>query len=298
MFFGLTGTHLLNDYEIELSRTLDSLWNFGHLLLFFYFNYLLIRFKPALKNKSILVRLLIVFGLTTLLGVAIEVFQQTFMGGKIDPADLLKNYTGATAAFLFFWCFPYESVLKKILWITLLSLLFLELQPLAATAVDEYKNINQFPVISDLESETELERYSWTGLPLELSTKYISHGDHSAKIVFTNQKYSTVSLDRFSRDWSGYNWLAFDIFNPDSLLTLTCRINDLEHKKNNYAFADRYNSRIELKPGWNNIRIALADVLNAPASRKMNMKAVRNWAIFTTRLNQDRTIYLDFVRLE
>ena len=298
LFFSLTGTRILEGLNYESSRTFDTLWNFGHLLLFFYYNYLLIHLRPGFKNKSWLMRVFIVFGLTTLFGFGIEIFQQSLMGGKADLSDIAKNYLGALLAFIIFWTNKKEKWLKGSLYLVLSVLLVIEIKPVVATISDEIESYKQFPVLADFESDIELERLSTTTNPLEISDDYSSHGEHSLKVEFIPRNYSTLSLNYFPRDWQGYSFIKFDIYNPGEELTIICRINDREHREHGNVYQDRFNKEIILISGWNNIQIDLAIVRNAPATRRMNLKNVLNWAIFTVKLPEKRIVFLDYIRLE
>jgi VanZ family protein len=298
LFFSLTGTKFINNFNPNPSRTFDNLWDLGHLILFLYLNYFLISLFPGLKNKSLLTKILLLFGVTTIIGLGIEIFQQLFMNGKVDIKDMANDYIGALLAYLFFWKQQHEIIVKRIIIILIAVLLIFELHPVAISALDELQSHRNFPILADFESETELERFKITGMPLQVSSNYSSHGLQSMKIEFIPRLYSTLSIEYFLEDWTGYSYLKFDIYNPSDSLIIICRINDSGHRDHNNAFDDRFNKKIILTTGWNNISIDLNEVVNAPAIRKMNMQHIRNWAIFTVKLKESRTIYLDHLRLE
>jgi hypothetical protein len=106
-------------------------------------------------------------------------------------------------------------------------------------------------------------------------------------------------LDYFPNDWRNYRCIAFSVFNPDDrLLKLVCRIHDEEHYQNGGDYEDRFNRDLAVHVGWNDFEISLADVMNAPRSRKMDMTRIQNFGIFSVQLPKEKVIYLDYVRLE
>jgi len=294
----LAGTKLLNQYHFYPTRTFDDLWNLGHIILFLYFIFLVILINPQLKNKSLIFKIAVVFGLTTLIGFGIEFFQQFFMGGEADLKDVIKDYIGAMLAYVFFWSGQKEIFLKRVLMVILVVLLFFEVEPVITTAIDEVESLKDFPVLLDFERESELERFSPASTHIQISNDYSSHGSQSLKIDFTQQLYSTLSLDYFPNNWVDFSYLKFDIFNPGEPLSIICRINDTAHENHDNAYNDRFNKKILLTRGWNDVSIDLNEVVNAPESRNMNMQSIQNWAIFTYKLKERQTLYMDYLRLE
>ena len=72
---------------------------------------------------------------------------------------------------------------------------------------------------------------------------------------------------------------------------------DPHHDGYLWDYEDRFNRTLVVCGGWNDIEISLADVMNAPQDRKMDMHRVQNIGIFSVRLPQERVIYLDYLRL-
>ena len=119
------------------------------------------------------------------------------------------------------------------------------------------------------------------------------------KIVLHTTQYSGVALDYFPNDWRGYRYLAFSIYSPSEMpLELVCRIHDEGHYQNGGDYDDRFNRTLVLQHGWNDVKISLADVMNAPRGRKMDMRHIQNFGLFSVQLPQERVVYLDYLRLE
>ena len=101
-------------------------------------------------------------------------------------------------------------------------------------------------------------------------------------VRFQPAQYSTVSLRYFYPDWQGYTDLVLDVVNPESTdIKVTLRIHDRLHAQHAFAFNDRFNRQILIKPGKQRIVIALADIKNAPATRQMDMRHIQDLSLFT-----------------
>ena len=161
-----------------------------------------------------------------------------------------------------------------------------------------FESLDEFPVLADFESPWETSR--WGGdAEITRDRGFAQNGRYSLKIELNTTTYSGVSLNYFPSDWKGFKDLQFDLFNPsDKALNVTCRIHDALHAENELRYNDRFNRSYRLEPGWNAIRIPLADVAAAPRTRTMNLQAIRDFSIFAVRLSQPQTLYLDHVRLE
>ena len=61
--------------------------------------------------------------------------------------------------------------------------------------------------------------------------------------------------------------------------------------------SDRFNRRFEMRPGWNDVAIPIADIKNAPAERKLELDDLSEVVIFTVNPPKPRQMYLDYVRL-
>jgi hypothetical protein len=173
-----------------------------------------------------------------------------------------------------------------------------EFVPVFLAFADEYRAEQKFPILSDFESDLELSRWSGDGLFFRSKEK-VFHGKSALCQIFKTSKYSGVSLNYFPGNWTGYQYIKYNIYYPDTdTLYFTCRIHDDEHGKGIQTYNDRFNHRYILLNGWNEFSIPLIDVENAPKTRKMDLSKIQNIGIFTVQLPQSKKIYLDYVRLE
>ncbi|MEX1057719.1 MAG: hypothetical protein WED11_08300, partial [Natronospirillum sp.] len=119
------------------------------------------------------------------------------------------------------------------------------------------------------------------------------------RIDMGTTRYSGANLIRLPTDWRGYEALTFRLFNPDNQgLTFSLRINDRAHDRGAQAYANRFNVRLEVPPGWSTHRFALTDIARAPAARTMDMHQISQLGLFASELDQPRTVYLTDLRLQ
>lgn len=155
---------------------------------------------------------------------------------------------------------------------------------------------NQIPLIFQLEEESDLNR--WTG-NVSFSEKTGTRGGASLMVQFTTGRYSGAKLYDFPRDWEGYQWLAFEVFNPaEAAVSLTIRINDRIHDQEGHQYSDRFNKKLLVDPGWNHFEIPLVEVEQAPSNREMDLNNVFGLGLFTTNLKEPRVLLFDYFRLQ
>ena len=118
------------------------------------------------------------------------------------------------------------------------------------------------------------------------------------QLKFSTDRFSSAMLTQLPHDWSGYDQLSFNLYNPEaSALDVRLRINDHAHEIGNQEYEDRFNTGLSVEPGWNRFDIALAEVRSAPAQREMDMQTIRRVGLFTTQLTKPALLYLNDLRL-
>ena len=270
------------------SQLYGALWDCGHIVFF-------IALVFALNKKFDLSRWQ--FSLATLLAVfvgggLIEVIQShTGRDGNWD--DLLRDLSGTCVGL--FWLRP-PSLSIWIGRLVALAFLMPSLSVVFFEAWFQYQATKKFPMIAGFESSIELYGQKPTA---ELSAQYHTQGHKALMLNLTTERYSGISFARLFNDWSGFNALSFDIYNPDSLaLTMVVRVNDIAHEKTGWVDEDRFNKRFQVNPGWNHLVFTLAEIQKGPATRLMDLSHISLIVIYATQLPEARTIYLDNIRLE
>jgi len=268
---------------------------FGHFVFFALLAWSLARLH-VLAGLSVYRQTALIFVAVLILGGSIELIQEYF-GRTASWKDLGVNLTGALFGLLFLA--PGRSrmpwvVLRGGQGIVLAICLFLFFNPVV-TLWDMHQASRQFPMLGDFETSLETRRWSKGKIDKEFSR----YGQASLVVPLeTGKKYPGTTLRRSFGNWTGYSLLAFSIHNPDpEPLYLTVSIRDHEHNRRGGKYNDRFNQSFRIGQGWNDIRIPVPEIQNAPAERTMELDSLSEVVLFTTELDQPRVIHLDHVRL-
>jgi len=279
-------------------RSSKELWNLGHIVYFAVTVYLLVELR-LLKRFSLPVQWLALLMLSLLWGTLIEVLQYDTQRTP-DLADIFRDLTGCLLVLSFHPALLKLSSYSGLLLIRLLVslLLIIQLIPLSIALIDETIARQQFPVLSNFETPFELDRWKKTGEIVQLNPDPESF---QLKVELTTSTYSGNGLKFMPSDWRGYKSVKLKIFNPSGKpLKLVVRIHDVEHETDPgaYAHSDRFNTRVKLNQGWNDITISLVKVESAPRKRKMDLSRIADISFFAVRLPAPRVIYVDSIGLQ
>lgn len=261
---------------------------FGHVAFFLLLGWLLMR-SAALRPYRFPVRAGVVVLGSLVAGAAIELLQPYF-GRGAGLQDLWQNLLGTALAVAL--SAP-AGLPRRILGTAMAMILAVELHAAAAALFDRGIARIQFPVLSDFSTPFEHSRWS-TGEP---DDRFARIGQQSLRLDLEPARYAGTVRRRSFGDWSGYDALEFSIYNPADPLTITVTVRDREHFRRGGAYRDRFNRRFILRPGWNEVRIPIRDIREAPAERTLDLADLAELAIFTVKLEQQHTLYLDHVRV-
>jgi hypothetical protein len=280
-------------------RSLNHLWNTGHIIAFALWTYFAVVRWPWLSRQSFWYQ----FSFCLLAGAGISFGIESIqhvIGRTFSFSDIRKNMVGCCTAFIFLipTRLKVGPLKRRSIQAAMVLVILFELAPLARSVWDDWVIHDRFPTLSDMESAFEIER--WSGSATLSVDKGISRqGTASLRVDMNTQKFSGATLQFFRRDWRGFNELSFEIFNPDSEpLELTCRVDDADHAISGFDYQDRFNRRLWIHPGWNAIEIAMNDIRDSPRTRSMDLARIRSVMIFAVQLAHERTIYIDAVRLK
>jgi len=278
-------------------RSLSSAWDLGHIVLFSVWSCLLR--SIALRRVSLLRQWATVLAFCIVAGGVTEGIQSV-SGGDASIGDFVRDILGGVLALC--WCRPALTGLPRSMRHLArgasLSLLLVALLPLIVSASDEWMARVRFPVLSDFETPFEADRWE-SDARFAIDRSEASHGEASLRVDMDTSLYSGVALVHFPRNWTGYRYFRMEVLNPSpDQVDLNCRLHDGQHERRGPTYTDRYNTAFRLRPGWNSLRIDLADVARAPAGRRMDMADIRGLIVFCSRLPAPHTIFIDDVRLE
>lgn len=282
--------------DISRYRTLQQLWDVGHIFLFVLLFY--IANKTLLQKTTIpyFYQLILTLVLAILLGLTIE-YIQTYTGRSRSFHDVVLDVIGALIGFVFLSnaLLQLRLTTRRILQVLAIAITLAVLYPMVQVVVDDVRQRQEFPVLLSANNQRELTRFEEMNIEIDLvdNSNTDINLDDVFRLHFKKGKYSTASLSTFVNDWSDYNALHFTIFNPNNETSkIHIRIHDSKHKQSNFFYADRFTKIIKLKNGINQITISMKDIENAPIQRKMDLKNIDEIMIFKAGLKKDTVLYL------
>lgn len=312
LIFAIFGI-ILTLYKLKLPDD-TYLWreihNTGHTPLFGILSLLILGLSLLILGNRILKRhlhYLIALIVTVLIGIITELIQ-IYGSGDADVSDLVRDIIGVISFLGFFMVYDRKMIVfwrkcskKRIL--TLIGaflLLVLSLIPVSLWAWVYHQRNQAFPQILGFESHWE--RKFIRTQHSKLTATYpppgwqnpVSH--HVGQLTLSTDTYPGFSIEEPFPNWTGYELLSFTVYSElDTTVNLTIRIEDFHH---NSLYEDRFNYAVSIDPGMNRILIPLEKVREAPASREMDMAAIRAICLFTVRPGEDFTLYIDDLQLK
>lgn len=273
-----------SDYFIN-SYITERLWNLGHIVFFFFFSLLVLRFRP---EPSLYRGLIKTTAIALSLGLIIEI-SQTFVGRQGSLADISFNLIGAGIAAL--WFYRRKTVKgKKRLWASYACLLLIAATPLLLGVGNKILSYWQYPVLLDFSYSLEQMRLNGSA-DIQVAPFQQQPG---AMITFGKEQYSGFNLGEFYSDWRDQQQLVIELVNLDKTLPFTCRVHDQHH---NQAYNDRYNRRWQLPTGPQTLIMTVDDIRQAPKARDMDMANVAKLICFTTLATEQPRIFLKKIYL-
>jgi hypothetical protein len=277
-------------------RSIKEVWNLGH---FFYFGMLVLVLDGywCSRSRSLFFRVFAGLGTVFFLGLGIELIQLDIADRFFSWSDVVRDLSGGTTALL--WKVGRRRSRRQSLvcGFVVMVLVFYSFFPFGAALADEYRSYRDLPLLAGFESKGELSRWEGGRVRLRMVASPRVQGSYSGKINLTTDEYSGLSMIHFPGDWSGWNSLAFDVFNPGLEITLHYRVHDYLHRGDKQTYGNRFNGSTVLEHGWNEIVIPMTDIINGPKDREMDVKKMRGFGIFVMKQVERRVLYLDDVRL-
>lgn len=284
------------DYESH--RIIKHVWDFGHVVLFAALSYIMLDLVRDISLSSIY-KFLIIIILSFIVGLSIEVVQLV-VGRNFEIRDLVSDISGAVIGYIVFYMLHKKHSLSSeiLLSLPIFLLLIINIFPLFNAIIDEIEMRNKFPVLSNFESYRELSRWDVNQVNLSLSKDYKVEGENSLQAIFLPDEFPDITLQHFLRNWTGFKLLNVSVFNPDSNdIEIEFKIYDRQHIDNGYKYNDRFNKIINLKSGWNHLKIKLTRVINAPKNRRMDIDNIKSMSFFMVDLARPKILYFDAVFL-
>ena len=281
---------LLYPFQVHLTRLQKELWNLSHVVAFamlYMLVFVVYRFDyQHTSNKIIKYTILS----SILLGLATESLQLLIPSRQFSAIDIGYDVAGALLGIIL--CLVLGRKVAGWIFLAIPLLLLVALLPSRNVIMDEIHMYQQFPVLSDFSSQSELLR--WHGRDLKRVCE-IEPDNCALSFDLTDTKYSGVTLTAVVPDWREYTFLKIEIYARNSS-TITLRVNDIEHT-NSYKYEDRFNIHPMLDAGTNELIIKLSDIKQAPENRIMDLANMDSLGIFSTQPHTNDTMLIKSVRL-
>jgi hypothetical protein len=167
--------------------------------------------------------------------------------------------------------------------------------PVLLSAWDEELAKRQFPLLADLETRLQTDRFGSSRSRLRRITDPESPGNHFLQVRFLPDLFPRFNLRDLPRDWSGFSAFTFTCINSEAEpFYLIVRVDDIHHDNRP---ADRYTLRVNLPPGRHVIEVPLTAVATAPDTRPMDMTAIARVILYGYKLETPRVLLFDDFRL-
>ncbi len=156
------------------------------------------------------------------------------------------------------------------------------------------------PVLNSFERRQELRGWSAHQAEISRSEEWSAEGRTSLKIQLWPGIWPGADMIWPYPDWTGHVSFCVEAFNSSDLdLRLAVKIQDTAHPNSGYDPADRFEREYRLPAGGReSIRIRLADVVGAPASRTMRLDQIAQVEFFCIGLRKPAVLFLDHLRLD
>ena len=283
----------------ESHRIYKELWDLGHIFLFASIAYIITNSTFFKKNSNIKY----FFTLITLcaaLGLAIEVLQ-VFIGRNFELKDLVADVLGAAIGFAIANYINAKYIFNK-RYLSIISIVLISLissRNLISVTTDEIYMRSEFPNLASYSNSFSLSRWDVNKAQISRSERNSETGTQLLSVNFLPAKYPDITLQHFVRNWNGYNFITFKVFNAQKKnINVEFKIYDRIHIENGYTYSDRFNMKLNLKAGWNNIKVSLTKVINAPKDREMDITSIKSISLFLIDVKKPVNIYLSDIKLK
>ena len=225
---------------------------------------------------------------------------QKFIGRSAEFSDLISDLSGSGLAFLVHSNRMAEinRIIRGILATALFFFILFMHRTIILMPINDYYTYQQFPVLlnpgTPFESTKLYDDWSVTTEKL-MDEEGRSYFDISFSPLKT---YSTLMLGYFPLDWSEYSKLEIEFYNPAGKeILLNIRIHDLLHLDNDGEFSDRFNQKLVITPGYNQVVLSIAEIRNAPQNREMDLSKVQAIGLFTSEISAKQQLRIYNIRL-
>ena len=289
VFAGLFLIYLLFFLRLpsNLSRSEKVLIDIVHYPLFLYLSFLLIdRYRRYFGKTISIATLIIVIGSISFASEGL----QSFTGRTADWRDIGFNMAGlATAIILFHPGIKTLSTGFRKLAMLLLALI--AISPVLTYLIyrfDEYRVVQNLPYLNNFDQIMSLSRIEANAIvSLEENSIY---NKKSLKINFGTGEYSDIDFRYLPRDWSSFDHIKLELFNPSELpFNITFKLYDSAFNHFEAGNTHVFYKELTVKPGMNKYLIGFDDISQ---SSNIKFENIETLTLFTYRQRVRHTTWL------
>ncbi len=150
-------------------------------------------------------------------------------------------------------------------------------------------------VIDDFESTKSILR--WNG-PVSLTESNVSHGRSALRLDLSDRRERVLEITDLPADWSGFEILAFSIFNPsETIQSGQIQITDSKADDEQAIWEGQsYRGRkVFMVPGWNHYEFKVRNMMVEEGDRALAIESIRKLELDFGRASGE--LFLDNIRL-
>lgn len=287
------------DGRMLMGAALDA----GHLVLYGTSAWILLQLLqntvPVQGRRRILLYLAALAGVAVL-GMGTE-FAQKFAHRDAEVVDVERDLLGGGAVLLLAWAFDrgfrVGRVARALLIFGSLVCLTAGLAEIVSLSRAYLGRNGAFPSICGFDDPWELRFVRTVDASL---TRVDPPGEWKAsgqvgRLDLRVAEYPGFAVKEPRADWSGYAALRFEVWSQEpGPVPLVLRVHDAAHDQ---TYEDRFNRELVVQPGANVFRIALAEIEQGPAQRRLDLHHVGGFALFAAHPGRPLTFWLDSFEL-
>lgn len=283
----------------------NNLWwreffNSGHTVLFALLSFVIyrqIKSTAYFSNTVAIYPFVLFVGL--LLGALAELLQN-FVQRDASLNDLYGDFFGLSAGLCLMAAYELKaSQARKISVISLVaisgSLLLIGISPLIQLSWFYVERQNAFPVVMAFDTSWTSRFVRFNNVDL-LERTNLNRDEAVYPVRFNRGEYPGISVIEPEPDWSAYHSLRVNIFSGNKAdVVLTLRVHDAKH---NQRFSDRYNKKLLIRSGMNEINIPLSQVAITPSGRDLDLANVAGIILFMAKPEESVRLEVSNIYLE
>ena len=251
--------------------------------------------------KQLWLRVFLAILLTSLLGAGSELMQiNTQRDASVEDFEL--DLIGATAGLLVLLGYSKRWIASRYtrrgMFLGGVGLAVFGMWPLVVMSAAYLERNHQRPIILSFDNQFGKHFRLMQNATLTIERNK-QGGAGIGRIRLKDSPWPGIILHDIWPDWSSFSKLVVDFELPGTKpLPLNIRIHDLEHRKGDQAYSDRFNRSFVLQPGSNRLTIPLLDVRNAPRNRQIDLANIDGIVIFGSDKDAGMEFDLEQIRLE